>query len=277
MIEQAPPSGSATSPRTSAPSPAERGAFAAAGDGLARLRRLAARLAGHPEALELLGDIDAIALELEARQQATQRLGFLSEVSQALESPSDIEFCLGRVARLVVPRLADACAIYLADERGGSARLVASEHADPRRATLLAMAAATYAPRRGGRRPAERALDTGRAVLLTDVAPELFTDVVAPDMRAQLRPLKPTSWIAVPLRSGARTLGVISLTLAGESRRYGEAELDLARGAFGDSHRTGDHTPQLLARFGRMGWLAPAAARIESLPYFDKTFPVHWR
>jgi hypothetical protein len=39
-------------------------------------------------------------------------------------------------------------------------------------------------------------------------------------------------------------------------------ELDAARGAFKDPSRTGDHTPQLLERFARMGWPKAAGQRI---------------
>lgn len=39
-------------------------------------------------------------------------------------------------------------------------------------------------------------------------------------------------------------------------------ELDAARAAFKDPGRTGDHTPQLLQRFARMGWPRPANVRI---------------
>ncbi len=227
MIEQAPPPGSATSPGSPVPVWTAPDGLVGSPSGLARLRRLAGRLAGHPEALDLLGDIDAIARELETRQASSQRLGFLTEASELLDSAVDLELGLARVARLAVPRLADACAIYLTDESGG-ARLVASEHADPGKAGLLQAAAAAFAPKRGGRRPTERALDTGRPVLLTDVAPELF-DGVSPEQRARLRALTPRSWLAVPLRNRGRTLGVISLTVSTSERRYGEAEVELAR------------------------------------------------
>ncbi|MEP7127121.1 MAG: hypothetical protein ABJE95_39675, partial [Byssovorax sp.] len=39
-------------------------------------------------------------------------------------------------------------------------------------------------------------------------------------------------------------------------------DLDLARATFKDSGRTGDHTPQLLERFAKMGWPKPASTRI---------------
>jgi eukaryotic-like serine/threonine-protein kinase len=54
--------------------------------------------------------------------------------------------------------------------------------------------------------------------------------------------------------------------LANVEQRWDDAnrEIDAARAAFGSSQRTGDHTPHLLARFGRMAWLEPTAKRIES-------------
>jgi len=54
--------------------------------------------------------------------------------------------------------------------------------------------------------------------------------------------------------------------LANVEQRWSDAvvEIDAARAAFGSSQRTGDHTPHLLARFGRMPWIEEAAARIES-------------
>ncbi|HSQ62639.1 MAG TPA: protein kinase [Polyangiaceae bacterium] len=54
--------------------------------------------------------------------------------------------------------------------------------------------------------------------------------------------------------------------LANTEERWADAieALDDARVAFGDSQRTADHTPHLLARFGRMGWSEPAAKRIEA-------------
>jgi eukaryotic-like serine/threonine-protein kinase len=52
--------------------------------------------------------------------------------------------------------------------------------------------------------------------------------------------------------------------LAYHEGRFHDAarELDAARAAYKDPARTGDHTPQLLDRFHRMGWPKPASARI---------------
>ncbi|MDI1432230.1 MULTISPECIES: serine/threonine-protein kinase [Polyangium] len=52
--------------------------------------------------------------------------------------------------------------------------------------------------------------------------------------------------------------------LAYHEGRFQDAanELDLARKTFQDPRRTGDHTPELLRRFSRMGWPAPASETI---------------
>ncbi len=54
--------------------------------------------------------------------------------------------------------------------------------------------------------------------------------------------------------------------LANTEQRWDDAlrEIEAGRTAFADKHRSGDHTPHLLARFARMAWLEPAAKRIES-------------
>jgi hypothetical protein len=52
--------------------------------------------------------------------------------------------------------------------------------------------------------------------------------------------------------------------LAGHEGRYADAarELDAARASFKEATRTGDHTPQLLARFERLRWAKPAGSRV---------------
>jgi eukaryotic-like serine/threonine-protein kinase len=52
--------------------------------------------------------------------------------------------------------------------------------------------------------------------------------------------------------------------LAYHEGRFHDAarELDAARAAYKDPARTGDHTPQLLERFHKMGWPKPASTRI---------------
>jgi len=54
--------------------------------------------------------------------------------------------------------------------------------------------------------------------------------------------------------------------LANVEQRWDDAlrEIESARTAFADKHRSGDHTPHLVARFARMAWLEPCAKKIEA-------------
>jgi tetratricopeptide (TPR) repeat protein len=54
--------------------------------------------------------------------------------------------------------------------------------------------------------------------------------------------------------------------LAQKDGRWQDAaqELDLAREAFGDRARSGDHTPHLLLRFSKLVWLGPALSKIDA-------------
>ncbi len=54
--------------------------------------------------------------------------------------------------------------------------------------------------------------------------------------------------------------------LAYHEGRFQDAarEIDHARASFKEGTRTGDHTPQLLERFARMGWPKPASTRVAS-------------
>ena len=53
--------------------------------------------------------------------------------------------------------------------------------------------------------------------------------------------------------------------LAAAEGRFADAarELDAARRVFRDTNQSGDHTPQLLRQFDRMGWAEPAAERVK--------------
>ena len=229
MMDQALPTGLAASPGSAVHDWTSPGAAPLPPDALSRLHRLAARLASHPEALELLSDIDAVAREVADHRAATERLSLMTRVSEALAWPGDIDTALDRVAAMLVGPLADACIVYAVDEHG-RARVVACRHVDGSRQALLEEGARQFAPGSGRCRGASAmALETGGVVFLPDMAPELFQRAIAPRGLARLRPLAPCSAMALPLRARGRTLGVLSLQMSSSRRHHGVVELEQAR------------------------------------------------
>ncbi|HEX8361830.1 MAG TPA: GAF domain-containing protein, partial [Longimicrobium sp.] len=130
-------------------------------------------------------------------EAARQREAFLAEAGEILAGSLDYEITLAAVVRLAVPRVADSCVVYLADEDGQVRRLAAA-HADPEREAALC---ATL-----GRRPLDPgALSAPVARALRTGAPELLPEVPAGDADAG------ASLMVVPLRTQGRTLGALSL------------------------------------------------------------------
>lgn len=171
----------------------------------------------------------------EAAERATERLTFLADVSSALASSLDYRRTLPRVARLAVPRVADACLVYMLQEDGSIARL-AMEHADPAH-HAIAEQAAEFRIDPDAAEGVPKVLRTGRSELHTEAdARMLAADAEDPEGQAAvLEPLGIGSWMCVPLTARGRILGAVSFISRREGRRYGGDDLafaeDLARRA----------------------------------------------
>jgi PAS domain S-box-containing protein len=171
----------------------------------------------------------------EAAERATERLTFLADVSSALASSLDYRRTLPRVARLAVPRVADACLVYMLQEDGSIARL-AMEHAEPAHQTISELVAESHInPEAVEGVP--KVLRTGRPELHPEADARLLAaDVDDPEAQARiLEPMGIASWMCVPLMARGRIFGAISFISRRPGRRYGPDDLafaeDIARRA----------------------------------------------
>ncbi|HEU5051028.1 MAG TPA: ATP-binding protein [Gemmatimonadales bacterium] len=160
--------------------------------------------------------------------RADEALAFLARASGTLGSSLDYETTLTTVARLMVPALADWCAVDLV-EASGEVRRLAVAHADPARER--------WAWELGNRYPAPPDSPVGVPNVLRTGAPELFPEIteamisratLGAEHGALLRALDLRSYIGAPLTAHGRTLGVLTLVTTGESgRSYGAGDLAL--------------------------------------------------
>jgi PAS domain S-box-containing protein len=165
----------------------------------------------------LLASEQAARAEAEA---AARRAKFLAEASEALGSSLDYDATLVSVARLAVPTFADWCLVHVTDEAGPRLHAAA---ADPQQAGL-ATALERLVP----------SLDVGAVGSLLGAASdgEVLVSEVAPGWLEAMRlvqQLAPTSVIAVPLGARGRLLGSLVFVSSRPERRYGAADLALAR------------------------------------------------
>ncbi|HEY0141805.1 MAG TPA: GAF domain-containing protein [Thermoanaerobaculia bacterium] len=152
----------------------------------------------------------------------------LMRASEVLASSLDYEELLRNAADLVVPDLADWCAIDLVDEQTGEIRRLAVAHVDPAKVELAHEMRRRYPPD-PETDMVRRVISTGRAEFLPHIPPELIERGAhdAEHLEA-IRALQIMSVMVVPLRTRDHILGAISLVSSDSQRRFTEADLRLA-------------------------------------------------
>jgi PAS domain S-box-containing protein len=165
---------------------------------------------------------------ISGRKQAEEAARYLARASEVLAASLDHEATLAELARLVVPDLADWCAVSLVEE-DGVVRQVAVAHVDPARTELARELHRRYPPDPDAPAGVPRVIRTGEPELHREITDALLDAAARDDEhRRVLRALGLRSAIIVPIAARGRTVGALTLVSAESRRRYGDAELALA-------------------------------------------------
>jgi PAS domain S-box-containing protein len=141
-------------------------------------------------------------------RRVVEHAALLAEVRAELAIAQDTESALARLARLVVPTLADGCIVTVVD-REGRVHDIGSWHADPARRALMERYAQVRLDTLPSASPVARALDAGTPV--TESVAAVLDLMVAGPARELLERLGPSSATVLPLTADARTVGVLTL------------------------------------------------------------------
>lgn len=164
----------------------------------------------------------------EQLREERQRLDFLAEASRTLATSLDYQATLTDLAHLVVPHLADWCAVEIVGE-DGAPRPLAVAHVDPAKVTLAEQLRQRYPDDRGAPHGVPYVLRTGCSEFMTEIPDSLLVSSAKSAEHLQiLRDLGLQSYLCVPLRARGQTLGVISLGSAESGRRYGASDVAFA-------------------------------------------------
>ncbi len=173
-------------------------------------------------AVNVVRDVTEMQRTFRALQETERRMEFLSETTrQLLDTSLDHAEVLQRLADLFVPALADMCTVREVTDDGSVRRAALrwSDGVDPRIGKLIEASPPVL--------PAELAADLrrGRSVLVEQVERRQLGDFATEgELPGLLEELRLGSAIAVPILSGGRVAGMVSL-LALDDRRYGPADL----------------------------------------------------
>jgi signal transduction histidine kinase len=161
--------------------------------------------------------------EVTERTRAEATVRFLANAGAELAASLDEDTVYQRVARLVVPALADWSVVDIVEEDGRIVR-VAGVHANPAKRDLML----SLAERSKSRPPAPATLGVIRsreAMLLEEVTEEHVRMYVPdPETYRIVQLLGARSAIVVPMIAHGRAMATISCVFATDDRRYGPGE-----------------------------------------------------
>lgn len=164
--------------------------------------------------------------DITARKQRERREQFLAEAGRILVS-LDYRVALQHLVGLAVPRIADGCAVYVAEE--GQLHTVALQHTDRRKIDIVRELERRYPADPDAAVGPYHVLRTRESELLSEVPPDLIAALAMDDEhRRLLHELELRSMMTVPLTARGRMLGVLALVLTRPGRRYDRDELALA-------------------------------------------------
>ncbi|PTL83264.1 ATP-binding protein [Vitiosangium sp. GDMCC 1.1324] len=167
-------------------------------------------------------------IDVTEQRRSEQASSFLARASALLSASLDYEATLENVARLVVPTLADWCAVdMLAPD--GSVQRVAAAHREPEKVEAVKELQRHVSLDWNSSRGLSRVLRSGESEWLPTV-PETFfgTGARDEDFSRLLHELGLASYLCVPLLSRGRILGALTLVYADGEREYDERDLRLA-------------------------------------------------
>ena len=154
-----------------------------------------------------------------AKQRAN--LTFLVQAGELLATSLDYRSTLNRVTELIVPRLADWCAVHLeADEEMPLA------HVDPGKREVLRELYRRFAPPADAPYGHLHVMRTGKPELVRDVEREGLGD--RPGIPSLVDAVGTRSWIIVPLSVANHSIGALTLAYGESSRQYDDDDLVLA-------------------------------------------------
>ena len=161
-------------------------------------------------------------------EHAEKRAEFLSEASRVLSMSFDYHTTIAQLARLVVPVLADYCAVDVI-EGDGFARLGFAS-SDPKREEEFKAKLRVFRPEDvSPNHPVMKALMRGESDLITHVTEEGMRSVFTNEDQLQLlKSLNPKSTMTVPMMASGKIVGALSLVSSREEHQYTQEDLKLA-------------------------------------------------
>ncbi len=178
------------------------------------------------------GEIQGVVLvfrDVTAKKKEEVRRTFLADATSTLASSLDYRVTLAAVADLVVPTLADWCAVDVVEDPTAGPKRLAVAHVDRAKIDFAHELATRYPDDPSSPNGLHNVLRTGRSELYEHIPEELLLAGAkdAEHLRI-IRELQLRSAMIVPLIARGRTVGALSFVYAESGRTYSKDDLAFA-------------------------------------------------
>jgi PAS domain S-box-containing protein len=182
----------------------------------------------HDDSGEPIG-FPGVVIDVTDRKSIENNLNFLTVASTQFSSTLDSKKTLSSIAKMVVPHMADWCAIDLLED--GKITRVATAHKDPKK---VKWAQELYekqgAPSVDDPSAVPAVLRTGEVIYLPDVPDEMLVDAAKDEDELKLmRDIGFSSAIIVPLKIADKPIGAISLISTESKIHYKPSDVEMAK------------------------------------------------
>jgi PAS domain S-box-containing protein len=168
-------------------------------------------------------------MDITARKRIEDAIDYTARIAAQLSKSLDYKETLNSVARLLVPGLADWCAVDLIEPDGRLQRM-AIAHVEPEKAEFAWALSRRYPLPPEAATGAPKVVHTGVPDLLPEITDELLRAVAVDEEHLDLlRQVGMRSGMVVPLRARGQIFGAVTLVSAQPGRHYDEFDLGLAQ------------------------------------------------
>jgi signal transduction histidine kinase len=158
-----------------------------------------------------------------------QQARFLEQATTTLSSSLDYGVTLKAVAALAVPHIADWCAVDILTP-GGDLEQLALAHADPARVAFAREFTTKYPPDPHAPTGVHHVIRTGEPFLLPELTDAMIEHGArSAEHRDDIRALRITSYMVVPLRTRQASVGAMTFVSAESGRHFTQADLRFAQ------------------------------------------------
>lgn len=170
-----------------------------------------------------------VIVDITERKIAELNMTFLAQASTVLSSSLDYNATLKAIAKLVVPTIADWCAVDMFDESAGTIQHVALTHKDRAKVRWGKELRKQYPPRMDEPNGLSKVLRSGEGELYPVITREMLEMSARDEKQLQIMlAIGMNSAMVVPLKINNRTIGAITLVIAEQKRQYTKADFEMA-------------------------------------------------